>query len=141
MEHRRTSVSSSSSSTINLSDRVFDDIDEKLTKSLDNIDQNPSDSSLSIEFEKIKQFKQDILNQNVQSGRAMIETFTKTVHNEQKKFFFKRNADEHRSNMEVAMVNAIETRRSHMIERGKYVTKQKLLTSFKPINYTKDNIQ
>jgi hypothetical protein len=121
MEHRRTSVSSSSSSTINLSDRVFDDIDKKLTKSVDNIDPNPSDRSLSIECEKIKQFKQDILNQNVQSGRAMIETYTKTVHNERNKLFFKRNADEHRSNMEVVMVNAIETRRSHMIERGKYV--------------------
>jgi hypothetical protein len=138
MEHRRTSVSSSSSSTINLFDRVFNDIDEKLTKSLDNIDQNPSDNSSSIEFEKIKQFKQDILNQNVQSGRTMIENFMKTIHDEQKKFFFKRTADEHRSNMEVAMLNAIETRRSHMIERAKYVTKQKLITSFKPINYNKD---
>jgi hypothetical protein len=79
-----------------------------------------------------------IINQSVQSGRAMIETFMKAVHDEQKKFFFKRTADENRSNMEVAMVNAIETRRSHMIERGKYVTKQKLITSFKPIDYNKD---
>jgi hypothetical protein len=143
MEHRRTSVSSVSSlsSTINLFDRILDDIDQKLTKLIDIIDQNPSDSFLSIEFEKIKQFKQDIINQSVQSGRAMIETFMETVHDEQKKFFFKKNADEHRSNMEVAMVNAIETRRSHMIERGKYVTKQKLITCFKRINSIKDNIK
>ena len=121
--HRRTSVSSSSSA-INLSDRVFDDIDEKLTKSFDKIDQNPSDSSLSIiEFEKMKQFKQEMIDHSVQAGRAMIETFAKTVHDERNKFFLKRNTDEHRSNMEVAMINALETRRSHMIERGKYITK------------------
>jgi hypothetical protein len=82
-----------------------------------------------------------IINQSVHTSRAMIETFTKTVHDEQKKFFFKKNTDEHRSNMKIAMVNAIETRRLHMIERGKYVTKQKLITSFKPINYIKDNIK
>jgi len=139
MEHRLTSVSLSS--TNNLFDLMLDNIDEKLTKSIDIIHQNPSTNPLPIEFEKIKQLKQDIINQSVQIGPATIETFTKTVYDEQNKFFFKKNADEHRSNMEVAMVNAIENRRSHMLERGKYVTKQKLIASFKPINYIKDNIK
>lgn len=40
----------------------------------------------------------------------MIETCTKIVHVEQNKFFFKDNANEHRSNMKVAVINAIETR-------------------------------
>ncbi len=71
----------------------------------------------------------------------MIETFTKTVHDEQNKIFFEKNADEFRSNMEVAMINAIETRRLNMIERGEYVTTQKLITSFRPINYIKDNLK
>jgi len=43
--------------------------------------------------------------------------------------------------MEVAMVNGIETRRLHMIERGKYITRQKLITCFKPIAYNKDSIK
>lgn len=64
----------------------------------------------------------------------MIESFTKAVHHEQKKFFIKKNADEYRSNREVAMLNTVESRRKHMIEREKYVIKQKLTTSSKIIN-------
>ncbi len=63
---------------------MFDDIDEKLTKSLDNIDQNPSDNSLSIEFKKIKQFKHDIINQSdktqpLTSSQCRMETSFSTA--------------------------------------------------------------
>ena len=139
MEHRLTSASLSS--TNNILDRMLDDIDEKLQKELDVINQNPPDSSLSSEFEKIKQFKQDIINQSIQTDRTKIEAFTKAVHDKQKKFFIKKNADEDRYNKDLALLNIVETRRSHMIERGKYETKQKLITSFKPVNYIKANIK
>jgi len=118
------------SSTINLFDCMSDDVDEKLTKSVGIIDQNASNTYLSIEFEKINQLKEDIVHQSVDTPRAMVELFTKIVHDEQNKFFFKKNADEDRSNMEVAMLNAIEIHRSHMIERGKYVTKQNFYNIF-----------
>jgi len=127
--------------TINLFDCMSDEVDEKLTKSVGIIDQNASNTYLSIEFEKINQLKEDIVHQSVDTRRAMVELFTKIVHDEQNKFFFKKNANEHRSNMEVTILNAIEIRRSHMIERGKYVTKQNLITFFKPINYMKYNIK
>lgn len=39
------------------------------------------------------------------------------------------------------MVNAIETRRLHMIQRGKYITEQKLSTSFKSVSFIKDEIK
>lgn len=119
---------------------MLDDIDEKLTQFIDNINRNSSDSSLLIEFEKLKQFKQDIINQSIQAGRNLIESFKKTVHDEQKKFFIKKNADEHRYNMDVTLLNTVETRRLHMIEREKYITKQTLSTLFKPINSIKENI-
>lgn len=138
MEHRLTSKSLLYAE--NLFDRMLDNIDQNLTKLIADINENPSNSSLCIEFEKIKQFKQDIVNQSIQAGQAMVETFTRAVHDEQKKFFIKKNADEDRYNKDLALLKIVEKRRSHMIERGKYVTKQTLITSFKVINYNKENI-
>ena len=69
----------------------------------------------------------------------MIETYTKMIYDEQKNFFLKQNADEHTFEIENGIVNAIETRRLHMIERGKYITEQKLQTCFKPVDCTKQN--
>lgn len=40
---------------------MLDDINEKLTKSVDITDQNWSGSSFSIEMDKLKQLKQDII--------------------------------------------------------------------------------
>ena len=69
----------------------------------------------------------------------MIETYTKMIYDEQKNFFLKQNADAHTSEIENGIVNAIETRRLHMIERGKYITEQKLQTCFRPVDCTKQN--
>jgi len=137
MKHRLTSVSLSTST--DLSDRILDDIDRKITTSLDISDQNTSGVHLSIEVEKLNQLKQDIIHQGIQTSQAMVETYTKTIYDEQENFFHKQNADQHTSKIENGIVNAIETRRLHMIERGKYITEQKLGTCFKPVDCTKQN--
>ncbi len=70
----------------------------------------------------------------------MIETLTKTVQNAYNKFFFKKKTDEHILKNENNMLNAIENRRIHMIERGKYITQHKILTSFETLKSITDNI-
>ena len=71
---------------------MLDDIDVKLRKSVDIINQNASSISSSNEFTKINQLKQDIIHQSIQFGRTMVESLIKIVHDEQKRFFFKKNA-------------------------------------------------
>ena len=66
MKHRLTSVSLSIST--DLSDRILDDIDKKITTSLDISDQNTSGVHLSIEVEKLNQLKQDIIHQGIQTN-------------------------------------------------------------------------
>lgn len=120
---------------------MLDDIDAKLSKLIGHINRYPSDGSLCIEFEKLKQLKWDIIDRSIQTSKAMVETVARAVHDEQKKFFIKKNADEDRYNRDLALMKMVETRRSHMIGRGKYVTKHKLTTSFKPNYYNIENIK
>jgi hypothetical protein len=85
--------------------------------------------------------KKHIIHQGIETTRAMIEPIIQFINDKQDKFFFEKNTDEHISKIEHDMVNAIETRRLHMIERGKYIVEQKLSTSFKPMSYLEDNIK
>jgi hypothetical protein len=61
----------------------------------------------------------------------MGENFVKIVRDEQQRHSFNRNDDESQSEKQVSVINAIETRRLHMIKRAKYITQQKLATYFK----------
>ena len=71
--------------------------------------------------------------QNIISN--LVQSLSKTIDDEEKKFFIKKNSDEHRYNTHVVLLEAAKTRRLHMIERRKYVTKQNLTIFFKPINH------
>jgi hypothetical protein len=79
----------------------------------------------------MNQFKNDIIHQGIITGRQMGENFVKLVHAEQQKCCFNRNDDESQSEKQVSVIDAIETRRLHMIKRAKYITQQKLATYFK----------
>lgn len=73
---------------------MIDDIDTKLTTLLDHLTRDAPDTDSSNEFEKLNQFKKDIIYRTIASGHKMIETFLKTIDIEQKKFFFKTNSNE-----------------------------------------------
>ena len=70
-----------------------------------------------------------------------MESLTEAVQDEENKFFIKKNADEHKYNLHDALLRAVETRRLHMIERGKYVIKTNLTIFFQPINHIRENIK
>ncbi len=59
------------------------------------VDQTTSITDASFAFAELNRLKQDIIQQAIQPGEAMIEPLTKTVQNAYNKFFFKKKADEH----------------------------------------------
>jgi hypothetical protein len=79
----------------------------------------------------VNQFKTDVIQQSIITSRQMSENSVKIVRDEQQKCSFNRNDDESQSGKQLLLINATETRRLHMIKRGKYITQQKLATYFK----------
>ena len=139
MEQRLTAISLSA--TTNLSDRMIDNIDTKINALQYLLSRDASDIYSSNEFEKLNQLKKDIIHQSIEVGRQMLEPFAHTIEDEQKKFFVNKYSTEQSNETEIAMVDAIQTRRLHMIQRANYITEQKIFTSFKPIISVDENMQ
>jgi hypothetical protein len=99
-------------------DRMIDDIDA-------------TEQTTPTEWEKMKQLKDEIIRRTIIAGRGMAQNHYNTVLLEQKKYFIKHNVDESTFEWQVAVINAIESRRLHMIERAAYITQFKLATYFK----------
>jgi hypothetical protein len=59
------------------------------------------------------------------------EKFRQMILIEKDKYFVTCNVDEATSEWQVAVINAIECRLLHMIERASYITQFKLATNFK----------
>ncbi len=87
--------------------------------------------TMSNEWETTQQLKNEIIRRTIITGRGMAENHYNAVVLEQKKYFVKCNVDESKSEWQVAVINAIESRRLHMIERAAYITQFKLATNFK----------
>ena len=99
-------------------DRMIDDIDAIR-------------ETMSNEWERMQRLKDEIIRRTIITGRGMAENHYNAVVLEQKKYFVKRNVSESKSEWQVAVINAIESRRLHMIERAAYITRFKLATHFK----------
>jgi hypothetical protein len=110
---------------------MIDDIDIKIRKQKNAIEQDASKNHSSYQFDKMNQFKNHIIQQNIFISREMSENSVKIVHDEQQKCSFNRNDDESQSEKQLLVINAIEIRRLHMIKQGEYITQQKLATDFK----------
>ena len=129
MEHRRTARAVLPSST--LFERMLDDIDTQIAETVDVIDLTASRKFICSESRKLRQLKQDLIRRSITSGRVIKADYATIIQSEKQNFFVKTNTDEHTLRMHVAILDAIELRRSHMVERAKYITQQKLLSDFK----------
>jgi hypothetical protein len=72
--------------------------------------QDASNNRSSYQFDKMKQFKNDIIRPSTITSRLMGKNFAKLVHTEQQKRCFNRNNDESQPEQQVSVINAIETR-------------------------------
>ncbi len=130
LKHRLTSKQVSPASTT-LLNYMIDDIDIKIRNQQNAIEKDASNNQSSYQFDKVNQFKTDVIQQSIITSRQMSENSVKIVRDEQQKCSFNRNDDESQSGKQLLLINATETRRLHMIKRGKYITQQKLATYFK----------
>ena len=105
---------------------MIDNIDEILMQTTDASGQTTGD-----ELKRMKQLKNDVIHQNIIDGLTMIENFRRTVAIDKKKYFVKSDVDAPTSESQFAMINAIESRRLHMLERAVYMNQYKLATNFK----------
>jgi hypothetical protein len=122
LEHRLTSKQLSPASA--LLDHIIVDIDIIRRKQHNAIEQAASNNHSSYQFDKMSQFKHDLIHQSIITGRSMGESFVKIVRDKQQKYSFNRNDDESPSQKQVSAIKAIETRRLRMIKRAEYITKK-----------------
>ena len=124
LEHRLTSKQLPPATT--LLDQLINNIDAMIAESNDDFESTTSINSSSLQLKKMDQLKQDIIHHSIITGHQMIENFKKIILDEKQKCLFHKSQDESPSDMQRAIVNAIETRQLHMIKRAKYMTIQKL---------------
>ena len=63
-------------------------------------------------------------------GRGTADSYHTDVLHEQEKYFVKRGVDESTAEWQLEAIQAIESRRLHMLERSTCVIKLKLATTF-----------
>ena len=94
------------------------------------LDKNTRTILSSSRRKKLSQFRYDVLTLTVATGEEIIRSINKQIQ-EKKKLLFTINGENHDNPSTVPDVSlmqlmaAIETRRTHMIQRAQYMTKQK----------------
>ena len=130
LEHRlQTKQQLSSAPT--LLDRMLNNIDATLNEQEQSLGANASNNCSSAALDKMDQLKHDIIQQSISAARQMKATFVTTVLQEGQNNCPYETDTEFTSKKQVAIKNAIEIRRLHMIERAEYITQYKLIKYFK----------
>ena len=100
------------------------------------LDKNTRTILSSRRRKKIGQFKYDVLTLTVATGEEIVRSINKQIH-EEKKSFFTMDGENLLNNPSPApneslmqLMRAIETRQAHMVQRARYMTKQKLHSFF-----------
>ena len=100
-----------------LFDRTLDDIDAM-------------EQTLPTEWEQMKQWKKNIIHRCIMVGHGIADSYHNDVLLAQEKYFVKRGVDESKAEWQLKVIQAIETRRLHMLERSTCVIQLKLATTF-----------
>ena len=82
------------------------------------------------EWEQMKQLKKDIIHRCIVIGRGMVDHYHHNVLLAQEKYFAKRGVDEAKAEWQLEVIQTIETRRLHMLERSTCLIQLKLATTF-----------
>lgn len=109
---------------------MINNIDGIVSESNDINEQPRLTTSSSQQSEKMEQLKHDIIHQSIITGREMIESCKKVALEEKRKYSINENGNDYLQENHSMVINAIETRQSHMIQRAKYTTNHKLATYF-----------
>ena len=73
----------------------------------------------------------DIIHRCIMTGRGMADNYHNDALLAQEKYFVKRGVDESTAEWQLKVIQAIETRRLHMLERSTCAIQLKLATTFK----------
>ncbi|CAF4168158.1 unnamed protein product [Adineta steineri] len=112
---------------------LFDHTINRIEKSLtqpDNVMVQDDKSVIvpSSEFETMNQLKHNIINQSIITAREMAENSAQIILDQMQKLLSFKHDDQHSHEVHITVVNAIEDRRYHMMQRGNYMIKEKLAT-------------
>ncbi|CAF1306853.1 unnamed protein product [Adineta steineri] len=107
-----------------LLDHMIDDIDKVLSTPNDVIEQNVSTNFPNDQLEKMNQLKHDIIQQSIITATNMSKNYLDMSLN--------RNYEESQTTeIQNAVLKAMETRRLHMMKRAQYLLQYKLASYFK----------
>ncbi|CAF1306689.1 unnamed protein product [Adineta steineri] len=112
-----------------LFDHTINRIETSLTQ-LDNvmIQDDKSTTVPSSQFDTMNQLKHNIINQSIITAREMAETSAQIILDETQRLLSFKHDDQHLHEVHITVVNAIEDRRYHMMQRGNYMIQEKLAT-------------
>ena len=136
LEHRLTSTQPRASS--NLVGRMIDDIDTILTKSNQTVQTSANNCFVSNEINRLQALKKDIIHQAIITNRGMVENLKTIITAEQNKFSLKNRFMESTSTWQKIVLDTIEMRRLHQVERARFIIQYKLATSFHTYNNQQD---
>lgn len=119
-------------------DGMIDDIEAKIAEEKDAVIENTTVSCLRDSSLTFQELKKDTIHRSLTSGHRMIQGLRKLVLEETEKYSLLYESSEFAPEQLVAMIDAIEKRRSHMIEYARYKTQTKLATYFEPNQSTLD---
>lgn len=123
-----TGRSSSIQSGSNILYRVIDDIDTILAKSNETHQTSTPESNWTNEIPRLQQLKKDIIEQAISTSTGMIENLNGIIQSERNKFFVKNRYMESTTAWQQTVLNSMDTRRNHMIERANYINRYKMKT-------------
>ena len=126
LEHRLTSTQTYSSS--NLIYRMLNDIDLTLKNQSAIAQVSQNHHSLQNDNERLKLLKNDIIQQAIITSRKLANNLNKDIQTDQRKFSVKNRFIESTWEWQRMVLNAIETRRNHMIKRANFLLKHTLAT-------------
>ncbi|CAF1457027.1 unnamed protein product [Adineta steineri] len=112
-----------------LFDHTINRIETSLTQLDDVMVQDDKSASVSSsQFETMNQLKHNIINQSIITAREMAENSAQIILDETQKLLSLKHDDQHSHELHITVVNAIEDRRFHMMQRGNYMIQEKLAT-------------
>ena len=129
LEHRLTSTTVQYQSASNLIHRMIDDMDMMLKGFNETLPITSTSCVLSTDMERLRTLKKDIIDQAIVTSSKMIDNFNIIIQSEENKFSVKNRYMESTSKWQMSVFNAIETRRTHTIQRAKVLIKHELRTS------------
>ncbi|CAF4277443.1 unnamed protein product, partial [Adineta steineri] len=112
-----------------LFDHTINRIETSLTQSDNVMVQDDKSASVSpSQFDTMNQLKHNIINQSIITAREMAENSAQIILDETQKLLSLKHDDQHSHELHITVVNAIEDRRFHMMQRGNYMIQEKLAT-------------